>query len=394
MIEEKENLDEVKEPVPQQEYDISGGPEYPDTVVEAKKPEKKKKGKVRSIVEWILTGLFAVLFVAFGASQIDGMIHKNQHYGQMVRFGTSAFSVQTDSMEPLYPVNTAIINYLDDEETIVNRFNSSKSDLYMLDDAKPYFDGHEWKEYLSPASIAPKDGNKFIYYNNSVSGWNNPHIVCYSASKSTIWPGLEMTTKIEDNIYRIQVDKSFDRVIFTSGDYIDISFFHNEYYASRVLINGEKLLNPVFKREIELTGEVMTHRLNEVKNVNGVNYFIFAGINPESAKFGGQDQYQICTYNKIIGVVKVNSPFIGGVFKIISSAWGLLIFLLIPALYLAITSVIDILKALKETDGEEVDNKESKSSKVESLDGLSKEDRERLKKELLEQMLSKKGEEK
>ena len=33
MIEEKENLDEVKEPVPQQEYDISGGPEYPDTVV-------------------------------------------------------------------------------------------------------------------------------------------------------------------------------------------------------------------------------------------------------------------------------------------------------------------------------------------------------------------------
>ena len=383
MIEEKENLDEIKEEPSQEVVDISGGPEYHD-YPEDTEPKKKEKSKVRSTIEWVFTILFGVLFVAFGAAQIDGMIHKKEHSNQMVRFGTSAFSVLTDSMEPLYPVNTAIIDYLDSEEDIVNRFNASKSELYMLDDEKPYFDGNEWKEYVS--TVNPEEGNKFIYYNNTVSHWGNPHIVCYSVTKSTIWPGLEME-KIEENIYRIEVDAGFDRVIFTSGDYIDISFMHDSQYRSKVLVDGNKLSNPVFRTEITPTYEVMTHRLNEIKTVNGVNYFITAGINPESAKYGGQDQYQICTYQKIIGVVKVNSPFIGGVFKVISSAWGLLIFLLIPALYLAISSVIDILKALK--DNEEGTGEEKPSStKVESLEGLSAEDRERLKKEMLEEILN------
>ena len=383
MIEEKENLDEIEKPS-QEVVDISGGPEYHDYPEEEPK-KKKQKSKLRSTIEWAFTIIFAVLFVAFGAAQLDGMIHKKEHNDEMVRFGTSAFSVLTDSMEPLYPVNTAIINYLDSEETIVNRFNASKSDLYMLDDAKPYFDGHEWKEYSS--AVTPTDGNKFVYYNSSVSHWNNPHIVCYSLYNSTIWPGLEME-KVEENIYRIEVDKGFDRVIFTSGDYIDISFKHNAKYKSIVVTGDRKLSNPVFKNEIDLTYEVMTHRLNEIINVDGTNYFVMAGINPDSAKFGGKDQFQICTYQKVIGVVKINSPFIGGVFKVISSGWGLLIFLLIPALYLAISSVIDILKTLKEHEDGEEEAKTSSSPKVDSLNSLSDEDRERLKKEMLEEMLN------
>ena len=386
MIEEKENLDQVEEPSQEVVDMTTGGPEYHDYQVEEPK-RKKEKSKVRSTIEWVFTILFAILFVAFGAAQLDGMIHKKEHNDEMVRFGTSAYSVLTDSMDPLYPVNTAIINFLDSEEEIVNRFNASKSELYMLDDEKPYFDGNQWKDYTDTST--PEEGNKFIYYNNSVSHWENPHIVCYSVYKSTIWPGLEME-KVKENIYRIEVDAKFDRVIFTSGDYIDISFKHNAKYKSIVLADNRKLSNPVFRTEIELTGEVMTHRLNEIVNVDGVNYFIMAGINPNSQKFGGQDQFQICTYKKIIGVVKVNSPFIGGVFKVISSGWGLLIFLLIPALYLAISSVIDILKALKDTEeGGEAETKSSgNSTKVESLDGLSAEDRERLKKEMLEEMLN------
>ena len=383
MIEEKEKLDEIEEPT-HEVVDISGGPEYHDYPEETPK-KKKEKSKLRSTIEWIFTILFGILFVAFGAAQIDGMIHKKEHNDEMVRFGTSAFSVLTDSMEPLYPVNTAIIDYLDSEETIVERFNASKSDLYMLDDSKPFFDGHEWKEYTS--TISPEAGNKYIYYSNSVSHWNNPHIVCYSLTNSTIWPGLEME-KIEENIYRIEVDTGFDRVIFTSGDYIDISFKHNAKYKSIVVADGRKLSNPVFKTEIDLTYEVMTHRLNEIVNVDGVNYFITAGINPESAKFGGKDQFQICTYQKIIGVVKVNSPFVGAIFKVISSGWGLLIFLLIPALYLAISSVVDILKTLKEHEEGEEETSKSNTPKVDSLSNLSDEDRERLKKEMLEEMLN------
>ena len=386
MIEEKENLDEIEEPSQEVVDMTTGGPEYHDYQVEEPK-KKKEKSKARSIVEWVFTIFFGVLFVAFGAAQIDGMIHKKEHCNQMVRFGTSAYSVLTDSMEPLYPVNTAIINYLDSEEEIVTRFNASKSELYMLDDEKPYFDGNEWQEYVDTS--APAEGNKFIYYNNSVSRWSNPHIVCYSLTKSTIWPGLEME-QVKENIYRIEVDAKFDRVIFTNGDYIDISFMHDTYYKSIVLAEGRKLSNPVFRNEIKLTGEVMTHRINEIINVNGVNYFIMAGINPESVNYGGQDQFQICTYQKIIGVVKVNSTFIGAIFKFISSGWGLLIFLLIPALYLAVSSVIDILKTLKDSEeGRAVEAKsDTNSTKVESLDGLSAEDRERLKKEMLEEMLN------
>ena len=129
MIEEKEKLDEIEEPT-HEVVDISGGPEYHDYPEETPK-KKKEKSKLRSTIEWIFTILFGILFVAFGAAQIDGMIHKKEHNDEMVRFGTSAFSVLTDSMEPLYPVNTAIIDYLDSEETIVERFNASKSDLYV-----------------------------------------------------------------------------------------------------------------------------------------------------------------------------------------------------------------------------------------------------------------------
>ena len=67
-------------------------------------------------------------------------------------------------MEPLYPTNPAIINYLDSEEAIVNRYNASKSDLYMLEEGKPYFDGYTWKEYVD--TEVPSEGNKFIYYSN------------------------------------------------------------------------------------------------------------------------------------------------------------------------------------------------------------------------------------
>ena len=137
----------------------------------------------------------------------------------------------------------------------------------------------------------------------------------------------------------------------------------------------------------------MTHRIVEIKNTDGINYFLTAGINPSSERFGDKRQFQICTYNKIIGVVKVSSPFIGKIFDVISSAWGLLLFLLIPALYLAVTSIIDILKTLKENEngGEDASSSGGNSSpRVESLDNLSNADRERLKKEMLDEMINKK----
>ena len=74
-----------------------------------------------------------------------------------------------------------------------------------------------------------------------------------------------------------------------------------------------------------------------------------------------------------------------------SSVWGLLILLLIPALYLIITSVIDIFKAYKEpeTEGESSTSNGEANSNSGTLE-LSEADKKRLKEELLEEMLNKK----
>ena len=54
---------------------------------EEKKKVKKPKSKARKIIEWVLTGIFAALFVVAGIAQIDGIVHKKDHYGQQIRFG-------------------------------------------------------------------------------------------------------------------------------------------------------------------------------------------------------------------------------------------------------------------------------------------------------------------
>ena len=91
----------------------------------------------------------------------------------------------------------------------------------------------------------------------------------------------------------------------------------------------------------------------------------------------------------------MNSPLLGGTFRFITSPWGLLVFLLIPAFYLVITSVIDIFKAIKDPEEEgETSNgasANSSSSGDSPLAGLSDEDRERLKKEMLDELMNKKG---
>ena len=107
---------------------------------------KKPKSKARKIIEWILTGLFVILFGVIMAGQIDGWIHKKDHYGQQIRFGYSTYVVQTDSMEPDYKVKSAIVTYLEDADKIYERYQKKETvdltfyDVYMapLDDNIPY----------------------------------------------------------------------------------------------------------------------------------------------------------------------------------------------------------------------------------------------------------------
>ena len=278
---------------------------------EEKKIVKKPKSKARKIIEWVLTGLFVALFAFVGIAQIDGLVHKKDHYGQIVRFGYATFVVETDSMEPKYKVDSAIITYLDDCEKIAKRVNEKHEDVDVT------------------------------------------FVDCYTPV--------------------------------------------NEYTVPTS--------HPELIRRTAATGVPMTHRIKEV-HVNasvakgkGRYTFITAGINTRSKMMGYDtdgldhtiDQYQAFTEAELLGVVVANSNFLGGVFNFVSSIWGLLILLLIPALYLVITSVIDIFKAYKEP----VETSESTSSNGEATANsgtleLSEADKKRLKEELLEEMLNKK----
>lgn len=97
---------------------------------------EKKKGKKGKIIDWIVTGVFLLLFAFVGISQIDGMSHQKENFGETLRFGWGTFVVATDSMEPEYKVKSAIITYKESAETIYKRFNAkadAKIDITFAD---------------------------------------------------------------------------------------------------------------------------------------------------------------------------------------------------------------------------------------------------------------------
>ena len=156
--------------------------------------------------------------------------------------------------------------------------------------------------------------------------------------------------------------------------------------------------NPLYTRGTRVvTNEVMVHRLQEV-HINedvelgkGRYIFVAAGINT-LGEHSREEQHQVFTEVQYLGTVKVVSSFLGGFTKVMSSPIGLIILLLIPAGYLIVTSSMDIFKALKEEEGVEVDQKSAANG--DHLSSLSDADRQRLKNELLEEMINAKKESK
>ena len=283
----------------------------------SEKKVKKPKSKVRKILEWVFTILFGGLFVFFAVGQIDGMIHKKENYSYTVTFGYSYFIITTDSMEPVYNVNTAIVTHKESPESIVKKFtNNEVVDITFVG----------------------------MYYRNN-------------------------------NTYN-----------------------YTEYYPGNISYGGidYKLEGkaPVYPSEANraITHRMIDYHIDESKELGQGRYtFVVAGINTggELAKEG---QYQLLTENELLGIVKVNSKVLGGLFKFITSPWGLLVFLLVPAFYLVITSVLDIFKAMKEPGENEPNSGETVDAqpKNSSLEGISDKDRERLKREMLEEMMKKK----
>lgn len=284
---------------------------------EIKKAPKKQKSKARKIVEWVLTGIFLVLFAIVSIAQIDGMAHKKDHFGQTLKFGYGTFVVKTESMEPEYKKGDALVTQLQSADAIYKDFQAGKT------------------------------VDVTFYYNNDA----------YS--------------EVVSSSYSTPTDSEYLSELITPPQY------------------------PI------ITHRVMEIHVNESKKTGeGRYYFITAGINDSvaSATKPGADgkphvfQYQAFTEKYLLGRVVIGSAFLGGVFSFVSSIWGLLILLLIPAFYLIITSVIDIFKAYKEPEeaaAGPVEGEAGAPANKENID-LSEEDKKRLKEELLQEMLSKK----
>ncbi|MBQ9458146.1 MAG: hypothetical protein IJU64_06595 [Bacilli bacterium] len=95
---------------------------------------KKEKSKARRIIEWVLVGIVGVLFLAVGAGQIESMVHKDEYFSQPIRFGVGNFVVRTNSMEPEYKVNSAIITYREDPEKLYQAFLRGETiDITFMD---------------------------------------------------------------------------------------------------------------------------------------------------------------------------------------------------------------------------------------------------------------------
>ena len=140
---------------------------------------------------------------------------------------------------------------------------------------------------------------------------------------------------------------------------------------------------------------IMTHRIvemhvqSDVKVGKGRYIIVAAGINDKGIA-SNKGQYQVFTEKQYLGVVKVSNMFLGHFFNFIVSAWGLIILLLVPAIYLIVMSSIDIFKALKEAEAEQA--QASDIPQGGKLATVSDDERERLKKELLEEMRNKRKE--
>lgn len=238
--------------------------------------------------------------------------------------------------------------------------------------------------------LAQIDGlvNKKSHYNQQIRFGYGTFVVQTDSMEPEYKVKTAIITYLED------ADKIYKS--YQAGKTIDVTFFdiytvENEY--------TKPLDHPDLTHRTSPTQYPMTHRVQEIhvnenlKKGEGRYTFITAGINTRSTSMFDDgtehviDQYQAFTEKELLGRVRVNSPFLGGVFGFVSSIWGLLILLLIPSFYLIITSVIDIFKAYKEPEEiPEGVKEENKNGEVE----LSEEDKKRLKEELLKEMINKK----
>lgn len=191
------------------------------------------------------------------------------------------------------------------------------------------------------------------------------------------------------------------------NDIIVIEKTTPEAIYHRVTELGQDNVDVSFEWVVAGQKRSMTHRLisvtySEVPQINiatGERFhytFTAHGINKHSEFCKIGDEYGDCTTqtqvfheSALIGRVARKSP----IMTFVTSIWGLLIMLLVPCMYLIIASVFDIVKVLDDkeevpAEGEVVG--EASDKLKDPLAGLSEKEKEKLKKQMLDEILGKK----
>lgn len=171
--------------------------------------------------------------------------------------------------------------------------------------------------------------------------------------------------------------------------------------STTTLVDGATI-DLTFLYDIAGIGEEfsVTHRVSKVviredlEEGSGRFFFTTHGINTDSEQCstnGGDctNQTQSFDERKVIGRVQSVNVFLTVVYSVFTSTWGLLALILIPAIYLIITSVIDIVKTMSEKEETSSSSNSANPVKDDLLSQLSPKDLERLKKDLLNELLDK-----
>lgn len=329
-----------------------------------KEENRKEPSKGIRYLKKILGWLVVLIFVGLALGPIIGQFTKKDNYGQVLNYGHYGnFVVLTDSMEPEYKKGTALVTEKESAEKLYSLYQENSKKNESLD--------KEYYEKLKEAS------NNFI-----------PN----TSDKAVMDKVVTLLNEYEAK------SAHFD-LTFVDG--------YQNYYSVSLKTKETNPITAFLKDPIQLGGEdvnsrVMTHRLREIQYNENVEYgkgrylFVVSGINIGGNQ-SGLGQYQVFSEKELLGKVEFESQVLGGFFNFVASPWGLVILLLIPCGYLMFVSIRDIFRALQEKDDEEKIAQEPVKNPVAGrvdFENMSKEEKDKLKAELLEQMLEEKSKKK
>lgn len=203
---------------------------------------------------------------------------------------------------------------------------------------------------------------------------------------------MEPDYKVDTALFVRSVDPEEIVEGFNEGKTYDLTFFdkhtvYPDYFTEETTnyIRNEyknpKNLSPTLATRTTVTHRLFYIQVNLDKEIGtGRYYFFVEGINTESEHIAASNQYQVFTENELYGYVTGHSNLVGWFFNFVSSPFGLIILLLIPSLYMVISSLWSVFKKEEEYD--------TPTGGDSALSGLSKKDQERLKEELLNELMS------